>query len=426
MEQMSMENDEIVKRLAGLEKELASIRALVSPARPGNHVVEHLRGAARFLLTYWVLLSFLFAGATVIYVKYKHDIDYFEQYQNQATRKDLAEFYRQLGDRMLARAEWESATSAYQEALKINPHNKDASINLAKAQVFSPHSDHKYVAPEVIDVKLQYLEALYPNDYIVTFLKGIRLMNMGEFDAAWIALKRSIEIHRERQEDVARQQESETIPAFPGAYVHLGYIAQNRSDLDAAIEYNRKALELDPEFPQALNNLGFLYLLSARYPEAIEHLSYADRISPNLLTGINLGDAYRYQGNYQRARDIHFSVLRNAINLADDYERYLGGEWTYNYMPLSDGDTETIKNRIWVFTQEQKLAIAHFALALDNAMNGDVTAANRELDEAVQLEGRRHYRAFYANKIAFLQRFPKTGDRSQAWLREQRAKLAGK
>ena len=72
-----MDRDVIVKRIAELEGELASIncRRASLYAWPGCAV-------ASFLLSYWVLLSFLVAIGTVAYVQFGIGVDYFEQYRN--------------------------------------------------------------------------------------------------------------------------------------------------------------------------------------------------------------------------------------------------------------------------------------------------------------------------------------------------------
>jgi tetratricopeptide (TPR) repeat protein len=399
--------DTIVNRIAALEEELANIKSLIASTQPGSHLLQHIRRLAKFLLSYWLLLSFAVAVGTAVYVKYAFEIDYFEQYRDQSTTKKLSELYRQLGDRMLARSEWESAASAYTEALKIYSHNAAATSGLVKAQVFLPDAPQKFLEREVVDVKLQYLEELFPNDFIVLFLKGVRSLDMNDYGAAQKSLEESIAMN----------------PNFAGGYLVLGYIEQGRFDLEGAIENYDKALKLDPQNPNALNNLGFMDLLSGHYEEAMEHLRRSEMVSPRFLTAINLGDAYRYMGDHSRATQEHTMALRNVTSLPAGYERYLAGDWTYNFMPLAANDTQTIKRHLIVQTRDQKLAIAHLALALDYATTGNISDASSELDKAESLEHQRAYGEFYANKIAFMQRFPKLGDQTKKWLAEQRAKL---
>ena len=399
--------DTIVSRITALEEELANIKSLVPPTQPRSRLLQYPRSLAGFLLSYWVLLSFAVAVGTVVYVKYAFDIDYFEQYRNQSTTKRLSEMYRHLGDRMLARTEWESAVSAYREALQIDHTNAAATSGLVKAQVLLPEATQKFVAPEVVDVKLQHLDELFPNDFHVLFIKAIRRWQVGDGEAAQELLLQSMAAN----------------PNFAGAFLQLGYIKQNLFDLEGAIENYDKALKLDPQNPDASNNLGFMSLLSGRFEEAVKYLSRSDSIRPRFLTAINLGDAYRWMGDHVRATRVHESTLQYAMRVEAESERYLGGEWTYNFMPLADDDTQTIKRYIWAHTRDQKLAIGHFALALDHALARKFSDANSKLDEALRLESQGPQREFYANKIAFMQRFPKLHDRTKEWLAAQRAKL---
>src|SRR5713226_6048420 len=125
-----MDKHAMLKRIHELERELASLKSHLEPGPAGNRMVETFRGFFRFLLSYWALVSFTIAVLTALYVKYAYEIDYFEQYREQSTKKKLSELHRQLGDRMLGRSEWEAADNAYKEALKINPNNAAAANGL--------------------------------------------------------------------------------------------------------------------------------------------------------------------------------------------------------------------------------------------------------------------------------------------------------
>lgn len=415
-----MDRAVIVKRIAELEEELATIKSVVVPPQS----LGWLRSVASFLLSYWVLLSFLVAVGTVAYVQFAIGIDYFEQYREQAVKKELSVLHRKLGDRLIARAAWEEAANAYKEALKINPNNVAASVGLVEAQIFLPSGQQKFVVPEVIDAKLQYLKELptlkelvrlkerRDDTYIIHFLEGVRYYDRGDYTAARESLEKSTKA------SIAAKE------AFSGGYTFLGYLEQRLFNLESAIENFRKGLELDPQDPLALNNLGYTYLLTGRYDEAVEHFRHSYSISPKLLTGINFGDAHRHRGDHERAMYIHKFVLKEAKAPGPDHERYLGGEWLYNYMPLQNGDTQTIRKYVLAYTQDQKLAIAHFALALDYAVGGSIADADRELGEAVRLENGNGYRAFYVNRIASLERLPKLSDSAKEWLAKHRATLS--
>ena len=402
-----MDRDTIIRRIAALDEELKSIKSVVAPAKPRSPVLTRLHGLTRFLLSYWVLLSFAVAVGTAVYVKYAFKIDYFEEYRNQSTRKRISELHRQLADRLLARAEWEAAANGYKEALEINPNNVEATSGLVKAQVFLPEPSEKFPVPEIIDAKLQYLDEQFPKDYIVLFLKGVRSSQIGDYEAAQKSLEQSIDAN----------------PLFPGAYLALGYMELGRFDLEGAIKNYRKALDLDPQNPTALNSVGYMYLLSTQYEEAVKYFLRSERTSPQMMTAVDLGFAFRCEGEFDQAANIHEETLKDAERLKTDYERFMWGEWTCNFMPLATNDAQTIKLNIRAYTREQKLALTHFELALDYAAGGRTSSADTEWVEMLRLEDGPAYRAFYVNRIAFLQRILKLSDQANAWLTERRAKL---
>jgi tetratricopeptide (TPR) repeat protein len=401
-----MDKDEIVRRITELEEELRTLKSAVVP--PPKRLAW-IRGIPGFLLSYWVLLSFVVAVATAVYVKYAFRIDYFEQYRDLSAKKEISELHRKLGERLMARSEWEAAVIAYTDALKVNPNNLAATVGLVQAQVFLPYANQKFAVPEIIDVKLQYLKELDTADpYIVHFLEGVRDNSIGDYSAARVSLEKSIEAN----------------PRFAGGYVQLGYMQQKLFNLDGAIESYTKALQLDPQHPTALNNLGYMNLLAGRYDEAVKRFRQSDSIAPRMLTGLNLGEAYRYQGDYRSATAVHEIVLKNAKRLSPDDESYGGGEWLYNFLPLKKDDTQTIKRYIVAETADRKLAIAHFALALDYAVDNRISEASSELKEAERLESGGAFRAFYVNRIVFLRNFPDLETQPREWLTQQGLRLA--
>jgi len=58
-----------------------------------------------------------------------------------------------------------------------------------------------------------------------------------------------------------------------------------------------EAIELNPDFPEALNNLGFSLRLSGRYDEALAHYSRAIELKPDFM------EAHEYRGRAYLAMD---------------------------------------------------------------------------------------------------------------------------
>lgn len=99
-----------------------------------------------------------------------------------------------------------------------------------------------------------------------------------------------------KAERVFREALQTGIPE-PGAYSALGAVFYERSMVDQAIDALRKALEIDPDYPGALNNLGYILTETQRNIEegislctkAVEldpkNPAYRDSLGKSLMTG---------------------------------------------------------------------------------------------------------------------------------------------
>jgi tetratricopeptide (TPR) repeat protein len=215
-------------------------------------------------------------------------------------------------------------------------------------------------------------------------------------------------------------------PKFAVAYVNLGYIQQARSSIESAIRYYKKALEIDPNAYMAHNNLGFCHMIMTNFSEAISHLKKSYDYLPTLLTAINLGNAYRYFGDFSMALKWHRHAL-DVINNPEmkDYEKkyYFGSNWIYNYMPLKRGDIDTIRYYIFVKTIDEKRAFLNFALSFDYALLENFPLANKEFEKALDLQQSDRYRFFFVNMILYIQKFLRLNERINHWFEEKRKKL---
>jgi len=402
-----MEEGKLEERVKALDREISALKAQIKIGQ-GQQGASSIERVARVLITNWVLISFIAALGTAVYVKFRFGIDYLESYRNLSTTKTLSEFHRRMGDRLMVSAEWEAAEQSYQSALQINPNNIKATYGLIKAHVFHPLPGKKYYTPEVVDARLQYLSSEFPDDDDIYYLKATRYFDQQDNGKAKKLLHHCIDKN----------------PKAVACYLLLGYISQGEQDLHEAEANFSKVIELDPSVATARNNLGFCHLLGLKVGEAIDQLEKAYAISPIMVTGINLGDAYRYSGKLDQAREWHEFVLSTVNNQEMDRDRYILGEWTYNFMPVYRGDVESIRSLIRVYTLEQKQAIAHFALSLDFALIGELGKATEEFDRSLKLEGGSMYKRFFANKMLSTENIISPRDQViRRWLASHRSSL---
>lgn len=101
-------------------------------------------------------------------------------------------------------------------------------------------------------------------------------------------------------------------------------------DFPKAMDFFSKALEVDRDFSEAYNNLGFAYEKSGRFEEAID--SYKKALS-NLLYRTpekaynSLGRVYYRLGRYDEAIDVNKEALKRV---SDFYYSYYGLALCYN------------------------------------------------------------------------------------------------
>lgn len=149
-----METDNLLKRVHDLELEIHDLKNHLKP-NDQRQTALLVKKSIGFVLTYWTLLSFLVAIVVAFYIKHAFGVDYFESYRAMATSRNISEFHRRMGDRMLLSQEWAAAEDAFGKALQSNSNNTAASYGLLKARVFKPQAGEKYSFPETQDAMLR-------------------------------------------------------------------------------------------------------------------------------------------------------------------------------------------------------------------------------------------------------------------------------
>jgi tetratricopeptide (TPR) repeat protein len=100
-------------------------------------------------------------------------------------------------------------------------------------------------------------------------------------------------------------------PAEAAYYCNLAEAYRNAGQLDRAIASCQVALRLQPDYPEAANNLGLAHLARGDAAAAIERFEAALRLGPLPMVHNNLGNARRLQG--ERAEALH--QFQQAVTL---------------------------------------------------------------------------------------------------------------
>jgi Flp pilus assembly protein TadD len=82
-------------------------------------------------------------------------------------------------------------------------------------------------------------------------------------------------------------------------------------DSDQAYKYLQKALKSRPDYPEALNNLGVLYLRTKRRDDAVASFEECIRVAPAFdQSYLNLARVYALEDTPQKARAILQELLK--------------------------------------------------------------------------------------------------------------------
>ena len=149
---------------------------------------------------------------------------------------------------------WEIAQSSFQTAIEQDPDYYAAFIELGV--MFAEKGD---------SIALEYYNSaldIYPESMEAWYNKGMYFQNRGEVDRALNCY----------------YQINKIDSSWADAYYNIGYIhLVMTEELDSAVHYFKRSTELDPNYYQAYNNLGLAYekqgdLLNARrnYQKAVE------------------------------------------------------------------------------------------------------------------------------------------------------------
>jgi len=222
------------------------------------------------------------------------------------------EAYITEGDRLVVEGKYAQAIELYREALLLNPENPGMFVSIARLQIYlSQFEDALENAGNAL--------VLNPGNAQAMAMRGYALGRTDDFVTAETVLQDAIAID----------------PNFALPYAYLAEILALRSQTDTgdsdmlnrAIEFSRKAIELDPNLLEARRARGLVYEYTTNYDEAIVEFEAAIQLNPFIADlHIFLAKNYRTIGEDSKA----IREYNNAITLnPTDAEPYAGLSRTY-------------------------------------------------------------------------------------------------
>lgn len=148
----------------------------------------------------------------------------------------------------------------------------------------------------------------------------------------------------------------------PSAWLHLGWVFENRGDPAQAVQAYRNAIQRDPESAESYNALGHLYTEQGKRDEALVLFEKALELSPSDVGVLNnLGWLYTQLGQYGNALPVYQKALQvepeNVMLRCNVGALYL-------QMGRRDEAERELRQVLVLGTDEQATANAHYFLGL--------------------------------------------------------------
>lgn len=247
---------------------------------------------------------------------------------------------------------------------------------------------------EVAVAELEKMLQQDPRNEELRAALGGQLALMGEIDRAEAVYKQTFEFDtRGAGSQMARNQ--------------LTGLAISRQDYEQARRWNREALEIEPENPEALTNRARMKMIEGDYPQAIPDLRMALRASPESVpTLLLLAEAQQKDRAINLALDNYRAVLtlqpgnlialyQSAVILAGQ-ENYAAAEANIeSILAQQPSNVMAINLLAEIYSRQQRwddaqLLVDRLAASEQTAALGDVMTARLELrqgnfDRAIEL-----------------------------------------
>jgi tetratricopeptide (TPR) repeat protein len=190
-----------------------------------------------------------------------------------------------------------------------------------------------------------------------------------------------------RQGQVYKNAETlwrDTLAKNPSAWIahnNLGNLVKDQGKTEEALRHYHAALDLKPDYVDALNNLGALLVDQGRIDEAITRYREALRLWPGLIpVHFNLGKALAKQGQFDQA----VAQFERILEINDQYVS------AYNALGNTLVRTSRVDDGIERYRQalavDPNYAEAHNGLAVALGMKDRVQEAIEHFQEAVRLK----------------------------------------
>jgi Tfp pilus assembly protein PilF len=157
-------------------------------------------------------------------------------------------------------------------------------------------------AIDAVNEQSEILKKQYPTSFIVWNFLGVVHKKAGRLEEATKAFKKAIKLN----------------PNYPDSYNNLGVNLKDQGRLEEAIDAYKKALSIKPDYAEAYLNIGSALKDEGKLEEAIDAYKRALSIKPDYVSAnYNMGNTLSIQGNSKEAIDAY----KKALSIKPDYAK---------------------------------------------------------------------------------------------------------
>ncbi len=225
--------------------------------------------------------------------------------------------YQQIIDTWREAKEWQKATDVAKEAVQKLPNSRDLKMVLAAQQADMGKADealkdvHALLKGNAEDRQV-YITLAQMNTRLRRFPDAEQALDKAEQlstkddDKEYVWFLRGSTFEREKRYADAEVQFKKVLASDPehaSALNYLGYmLADQNQELESALGYIKKAVDLDPANGAYLDSLGWVYFRLGKYDLAEENLLKASqKINTDPTVHDHLGDLYQKTGRLKMA-----------------------------------------------------------------------------------------------------------------------------
>ena len=225
---------------------------------------------------------------------------------------------------------YDLAVLYFQKIIQVNPDNEIAHFflgNVYQKQDLLDRAEKEFnkvlaLNPDHLDVHNQIGLLHYQRNDFDAALKEFKLaITRAEYPEVYYNLSLAYDKKGQKEEALTAIKNSLQLdPNYAEALNHAGNLFLAQGDLTRSATYFKRTAQLDPHNSLALINLGLIYSNRGEKERAIQSFQQAVAMNSNHPEAYNsLGSIYLSQGRYQQA----VTALEKALDLRPDYKKAL-------------------------------------------------------------------------------------------------------